>query len=115
MEDLLREEETRVRTLSYGDIVEGTVVRIDPDEVLVDIGAKSEGIISNREIAGRGETPTELKEGEQIKVYVIQPEDDNGNVILSLKKARAEGIWQAVAQMESDGDVVDAEVREQNK
>ena len=115
MEQLLAENADSVRSLVHGDIVDGTVVRIDPDEVLVDIAAKSEGIISNRELAGRGETPIELKIGDEIKVYVIQPEDENGNVILSLKKARAEGIWQAVAQKESDGEVVDAEVREQNK
>jgi small subunit ribosomal protein S1 len=115
MEDLLREEETRVRTLSYGDIVEGTVVRVDPDEVLVDIGAKSEGIISNREISGRNEASITLTPGDLIKVYVLQPEDDEGRVILSLRKARAESIWQAVAEKESEGEILDAEVREQNK
>ena len=115
MEQLLAEEDHVIRALAHGDIVDGVVVRVDPDEVLVDIGAKSEGIISKRELAGRGETPINLEQGEEIKVYVIQPEDENGNVILSLKKARAEGIWQAVAQKEADGEVVDAEVREQNK
>lgn len=115
MEQLLAENADSVRALAHGDIVDGTVVRIDPDEVLVDIAAKSEGIISKRELAGRGEEPITLKIGDEIKVYVIQPEDENGNVILSLKKARAEGIWQAVAQKESDGEIVDAEVREQNK
>ena len=115
MEDLLREEAHTIRALAHGDIVEGTVVRVDPDEVLVDIGAKSEGIISNRELAGRGEAPIDLEPGEMIKVYVIQPENEDGNVVLSLKKARAEGIWQSVAEKESDGEIVDAEVREQNK
>ncbi len=115
MEELLRAEESSVRTLSYGDIVEGTVVRIDPDEVLVDIGAKSEGVISNRELSGRNEAAVTLVPGEQIKVYVLQPEDDEGRVILSLRKARAESIWQAVAEKESEGEILDAEVREQNK
>ncbi len=115
MEELLREEAHIIRALAHGDIVEGTVVRVDPDEILVDIGAKSEGLISNRELVGRGEAPVVLTPGEVVKVYVIQPENEDGNVILSLKKARAEGIWQAVAEKESDGEVVDAEVREQNK
>lgn len=115
MEELLREEAHIIRALAHGDIVEGTVVRVDPDEILVDIGAKSEGLISNRELVGRGEAPMVLTPGEVVKVYVIQPENEDGNVILSLKKARAEGIWQAVAEKESDGEVVDAEVREQNK
>ncbi len=115
MEELLRAEETSVKSLSYGDIVEGTVVRVDPDEVLVDIGAKSEGVISNRELSGRNEASVTLEPGERIKVYVLQPEDEEGRVILSLRKARAESIWQAVAEKESEGEILDAEVREQNK
>lgn len=115
MEELLQQDEMPIRSLAHGDIVEGTVVRVDPDEVLVDIGAKSEGIISKRELNGRGETPAELVPGEQIKVYVLQPEDEDGNVILSLRRARAEGVWQTIAEKESDGEVLDAEVREQNK
>ena len=115
MEDLLREEADTIRALAHGDIVEGTVVRVDPDEVLVDIGAKSEGVISNRELNSRGETAVVLTTGERVKVYVIQTENEDGNVVLSLKKARAEGIWQAVAEKESDGEIIDAEVREQNK
>ncbi|MGI8848059.1 MAG: 30S ribosomal protein S1 [Candidatus Dormibacteria bacterium] len=115
MEDLLNEEAHAIRALAYGDIVEGMVVRVDPDEVLVDIGAKSEGIISNRELSGRNEAAVELNEGEVIKVYVLQPEDEEGRVVLSLRKARAESIWQAVAEKESEGEILDAEVREQNK
>src|SRR5438309_4318252 len=115
MEDLLREDQNSIRALAHGDIVDGVVVRVDPDEVLVDIGAKSEGIISNRELAARGEQPVSLNPGDHVKVYIIQPEDEHGNVVLSLRKARAEGIWQAVALKESEGEILDAEVREQNK
>lgn len=115
MEQLLAEEQNIIRALAHGDIVDGTVVRVDPDEVLVDIGAKSEGVISNRELSARGEATVVLAPGEQVKVYVVQPENEDGNVVLSLRKARAEGIWQAVAQKESEGEILDAEVREQNK
>src|SRR5579859_7713876 len=79
MEDLLREDQNSIRALAHGDIVDGVVVRVDPDEVLVDIGAKSEGIISNRELAARGEQPVTLKAGDEVKVYIIQPEDEKGN------------------------------------
>jgi small subunit ribosomal protein S1 len=115
MEQLLALEEHDIRALSHGDIVDGVVVRVDPDEVLVDIGAKSEGIISNRELTARGEAPTVLKPGDEVKVYVIEPENDQGNVVLSLRKARAEGIWQKAAEKEAEGEIIDAEVREQNK
>ena len=73
MEDLLREDQNSIRALAHGDIVDGVVVRVDPDEVLVDIGAKSEGIISNRELSARGEQPVTLNSGDQVKVYIIQP------------------------------------------
>src|SRR5438309_7859000 len=115
MEDLLRSEEHSIRALSHGDIVDGIVVRVDPDEVLVDIGAKSEGVISNRELAARGEQPMVLNPGDEVKVYVIEPENEHGNVVLSLRKARAEGIWQKAAEKEAEGEIIDAEVREQNK
>jgi small subunit ribosomal protein S1 len=115
MEQLLAEEEHSIRALAHGDIVDGVVVRVDPDEVLVDIGAKSEGVISNRELSARGEAPVVLNPGDEVKVYVVQPENEDGNVVLSLRKARAEGIWQAVALKESEGEILDAEVREQNK
>lgn len=115
MEELLNEQEHSIRALSHGDIVDGIVVRVDPDEVLVDIGAKSEGVISNRELAARGEQPVELTPGDEVKVYVIEPENEHGNVVLSLRKARAEGIWQKAAEKESEGEIIDAEVREQNK
>src|SRR5258708_14037092 len=115
MEDYLHYEEEAFKTPNHGDIVDGIVVRVDPDEVLVDIGAKSEGILSNRELAARGEAPVEVAPGDEVKVYVIEPENEHGNVVLSLRKARAEGIWQKAAEKESEGEIIDAEVREQNK
>jgi small subunit ribosomal protein S1 len=88
---------------------------VDPDEVLVDIGAKSEGVISNRELSGRAEEAVVLNPGDRIKVYVLQSENEDGNVVLSLRRARAEGIWAKAAEKESSGEGVEAEVREQNK
>ena len=115
MEEYLRASADSIRTLTYGDIVDGTVVRVDPDEVLVDIGAKSEGVISNRELTGRAEEPVILEPGDHVKVYVLQSENEDGNVVLSLRRARAEGIWAKAAEKESTGEGVEAEVKEQNK
>ena len=53
MEELLAEQDSDIKSFKHGDVVEGTVVRIDKDEILVDIGAKSEGVVSNRELYGR--------------------------------------------------------------
>ena len=69
------EQATEIRSLKHGDVVEGNVVRIDKDEILVDIGAKSEGVISNRELYGRNaESQPQLNIGDQVLVYVLQPE-----------------------------------------
>ena len=53
MAELLDDPDNEVKSLKHGDVVEGTVVRIDPDEILVDFGGKSEGVVSNRELMGR--------------------------------------------------------------
>ena len=115
MEDYLFMEEEAFKTPSHGDIVDGIVVRVDADEVLVDIGAKAEGVISSRELGFRGDADTELSPGDEIKVFVLQPENDEGNVVLSLRRAKAETTWQTAAEKQESGELIDADVREQNK
>src|SRR5256885_4762512 len=116
MEDYLHYDEESFKTPNHGDIVDGIVVRVDPDEVLVDIGAKAEGVISSKELGMRGDLDSAgLEPGDQIKVYVLQPENEEGNVVLSLRRARAETTWLVAAEKQTDGTVIDADVREQNK
>ncbi len=115
MEDYLSLEEEAFKTPSHGDIVDGVVVRVDPDEVLVDIGSKAEGVISSKELGFRGEEGSNLEPGDHIKVYVLQPENEEGNVVLSLRRARAETTWLTAAEKQAEGEVIEAEVREQNK
>ncbi len=114
MEDYLFREEEAFKTPSPGDIVDGVVVRVDADEVLVDIGFKAEGVISSKELGYRGDEP-DLQPGDEVKVYVLQPENDAGNVVLSLRRARAETTWIEAAQKQETGEVMEADVREQNK
>src|SRR5579875_1121880 len=109
MEDFLLADEDAFGTPKHGDIVDGVVVRVDADEVLVDIGAKAEGTISGKELGFRGDPETELSPGDKLKVFVLQPENDEGNVVLSLRRARAETTWLEAAE------TLSAEVREQNK
>src|SRR5258708_13859976 len=116
MEDYLHYEEEAFKTPNHGDIVDGIVVRVDADEVLVDIGAKAEGVISSKELGLRGDLDSVgLVAGDQIKVYVLQPENDEGNVVLSLRRARAETTWIVAAEKQADGSAIDANVRDQNK
>jgi small subunit ribosomal protein S1 len=114
MEDFLNFQEEAFKTPNHGDIVDGVVVRVDPDEVLVDIGAKAEGVISSKELGFR-DSEADLTPGDRIKVYVLQPENEEGNVVLSRKRALAETTWLTAAEKQETGDVIDADVREQNK
>src|SRR5438552_1256861 len=108
MEDYLHYDEESFKTPNHGDIVDGIVVRVDPDEVLVDIGAKAEGVISSKELGMRGDLDSAgLEPGDQIKVYVLQPENEEGNVVLSLRRARAETTWLVAAEKQTDGTVTD--------
>src|SRR5213596_1066880 len=103
MEDYLHYDAESFKTPNHGDIVDGIVVRVDPDEVLVDIGAKAEGVISSKELGMRGDFDSaSLEPGDQIKVYVLQPENEEGNVVLSLRRARAETTWLVAAKGEDD-------------
>src|ERR1700747_3267690 len=116
MEDYLEYEQEAFKTPNHGDIVDGIVVRVDADEVLVDIGAKAEGGIFSKELGVRGDLDSVgVEPGDQIKVYVLQPENEEGNVVLSLRRARAETTWIVAAEKQTDGSVIDADVREQKQ
>jgi small subunit ribosomal protein S1 len=115
MEEFLNQEEASSKRIAHGDIIDGVVVRVDPDEVLVDVGSKSEGVISSRELGTREAGTPDLHAGDHIKVFVLQPENEDGNVVLSLRRARAESVWVKAQEQQATGEMMDAEVREQNK
>src|SRR4030081_2933836 len=115
MEEFLNQEEASSKRLADGDIIDGVVVRVDPDEVLVDVGSKSEGVISSRELGTREAGTPDLHSGDHIKVFVLQPENEDGNVVLSLRRARAESVWIKAQDQQATGEMMDAEVREQNR
>jgi len=77
-----------------GEIREGVIARVTPSEILVDVGAKSEGVINGRELDSLDDaTRKALAVGESILIYVIDPEDQNGNILLSITRAREEKDW----------------------
>jgi len=89
-----------------GDIVKGIVVKVDKDEVLLDIGFKSEGVIPSRELSIRHDVdPSEVVTlGEEIEALVLQKEDKEGRLVLSKKRAQYERAWGTIERIkESDG------------
>jgi small subunit ribosomal protein S1 len=116
MEELLAEQDSDIKSFKHGDVVEGKVVRIDKDEILVDIGAKSEGVVSNRELYGRhAETQPQLTIGDVVLVYVLQPESQEGHVVLSLRRAGLERKWRAMQEQFEAGVIIEAPVIDHNK
>jgi len=121
MAELLDNPDNEVKSLKHGDVVEGTVVRIDPDEILVDFGGKSEGVVSNRELVNRRgprdgeEARPEIEVGSQVLVYVLQPESPEGHAVLSLRRAGLERKWRAMQERFDAGEIVEARVIDHNK
>ncbi|MCL4472714.1 MAG: 30S ribosomal protein S1 [Actinobacteria bacterium] len=97
-----------------GDIVSGEVVRIDKDEILVDIGYKSEGVIPASELSIRKSVSTEdeVSVGDRIDALVMQKEDAEGRLILSKKRARFEQAWKKIEEVEQRGGTIDGTVIE---
>ncbi len=99
-----------------GEIRTGTIACISPHEIMVDIGYKSEGIIAGRELEGiPAEALAELKTGDEIMVYIVTPEDKNGNIILSLSRAMAEKDWHDAEALHTTQDVFEGIVAGFNK
>ncbi len=102
--------------LKRGDIVDGTVIATSPTAVTVDIDGKIKGIIPSRELERTSRETTEaLKVGAQIKVYVVNPNDHNGNVILSITRAEEELDWQRAEEYRQTQRVYDSHIAGYNK
>src|ERR671932_68255 len=97
-----------------GDVVTGHVVRIDQDEVLVDIGYKSEGVILSNELSIRKsvDPADEVELGEEIDALVLTKEDADGRLLLSKKRARFEKAWRRIEAAAESGEPVEGTVIE---
>jgi len=112
----LLEETYKVKQLKKGEILEGTMVYVSPEEILIDVGAKSEGIVAGRELARLDpEFLSELKVGEQVLAYVIVPEDRNGDILLSLARAQIEKDWREAERLFKEQEVFEGMVAGYNK
>ena len=112
----LLEQSSNPINIKRGDVVEGVIVRIDQDEILVDIGLKSEGVLSTKELPATGYGSfNELHLNDKVLVYVIQPETQDGHALLSLKRANAERQWRIAEEQYKNGELLKARVIDYNK
>jgi small subunit ribosomal protein S1 len=113
-EELIAALEASFRDFKDGDIVEGEVVKIDRDEVLLDIGYKSEGVIPSKELSIRHDVdPNQVvKVGDRIEALVLQKEDKEGRLILSKKRAQYERAWGRIEEVMHSGQTITGPVIE---
>ncbi|MEX2247546.1 MAG: S1 RNA-binding domain-containing protein [Dehalococcoidia bacterium] len=115
MQDWL-DDSTDLKTLHRGEVVEGTIMGIQRDGALVDVSSKSEGIIPLNEMHSLGaEAISKLAVGDKILVYVMQPEADQGQILLSVDRARGERGWRVLQTRYEAGEAFEAEVTGFNK
>jgi small subunit ribosomal protein S1 len=106
--DLVPDYDATFPTINEGEVVHGTVVRVDKDEVLVDIGYKSEGVIPVSELSIRRSVnpQDEVALGDEVDALVLTKEDAEGRLILSKKRARFELAWKTIEQKAETGEPI---------
>ena len=114
MEELMAAIDATIKPFDDGDLMTGTVVKIEKDEVLLDIGYKSEGVIPLRELSIRNDVdPSEVVSiGDEIETLVLQKEDADGRLILSKKRAQYERAWGRIEEIKAKDDTVTGPVIE---
>ena len=116
MESLLASESLSIDLPKAGEIRKGTIASISQNQILISIGAKSEGVVAGKELEQLTEEErAALKVGQELDVFVIIPEDNNGNVVLSLKRAFEQIAWENVEKMIADETVFDTKIIGFNK
>ncbi len=116
MESLLGKEGLGLDFPKAGEIRKGVIAAVKENEILVSIGTKSEGVISGRELESiPAKERASFQPGVEIPVYVINPEDDNGNVVLSFTRAAEQQDWENVNELLASGEVIDSQVVGYNK
>jgi small subunit ribosomal protein S1 len=114
VEDFLAAIDATIKNFDDGDIVEGTIVKVDRDEVLLDIGYKTEGVIPSRELSIKHDVdPSEIVSvGDVVEALVLQKEDKEGRLILSKKRAQYERAWGTIEKIKEEDGVVTGKVIE---
>ena len=113
-EDFLAAIDETIKYFNDGDIVEGTIVKVDRDEVLLDIGYKTEGVIPSRELSIKHDVdPNEVVAvGDKVEALVLQKEDKEGRLILSKKRAQYERAWGTIEELKEKDEAVKGTVIE---
>ena len=113
--DLFAASESRVPALRRNQEVTGKVVSVSHQEILVDIGAKSEGVLSGRELTAAADLVSDLSVGDLLEATVLYPENDAGQVVLSLRKLSGEKRWKELEDKKENHEDIDILALEVNR
>jgi len=98
--------DSTIKDIKEGEIIHGSVIGVNPDDVIVDVGFKSEGLIPISEFP----KPLNIKVGDEIDVYLEQIEDSNGQLLLSKQKADFMRVWDRIRDVHDAGDTIEGRV-----
>jgi small subunit ribosomal protein S1 len=110
----LEDSANQIKTFSRGDIVEGEVVDVRDGFLVVDIGFKSEGIVAGKELKSEIVDWRELKVGDKVMVYVVKPEDEEGQLVLSIRRTQQATAWLNLEKAKEENKIVESVVVESN-
>ena len=112
----LLEQEGVWRQIRRGEVVEGVVMRVDPEGIMVNLGGKSEGLVALREMQSlSAEARESLQVGDPLTTYVLRPETEDGSALLSVDRARREKGWVILRQAQEQGEHVEGSVTGRNR
>lgn len=115
MEELLQLTGYVLKAPQPGQVMKGMITDISKKMVLVDIGAKTEGMVVDKEYEAAKDFVKDLNVGDEVSVYVLSPENERGQILLSLKRALIDRKWEQFAQYLETGEVVEVKGLEVNK
>lgn len=115
MEELLAQTGAEIKGLRRGDVVEGVITEIKPRSVLIDIGGKTEGLVTDQEFLAAREYIKTLREGDKVEAYVVSPENESGQIILSLRGAANEFNWNKIKEWHEADEILRVKVLEVNR
>lgn len=107
MEELLASMGGSLKIFKRGNEVTGKIISINPKQILVDIGGKSYGIVPSREVSAIADLVAQLKPGEDVNATVLIPENESGQVVLSLRKSGVEKRWQVLKRAQDNDEALD--------
>lgn len=112
---LLASHPEALRPLKAGEVVNGTVLEIAPSSLYVDLGAQGVGIVFGRELLDAADTFRTVRHGDNIEAVVVDPENDQGYIELSLRSASEEKSWALLAARQNSGEIFPTQVLDANK